>query len=401
MSRISRMVSLALTLAGASSALGACQSIAGIEDRHYAASGAGAAGADSEVLPPSQECSDYCEKAKNSCQTDLAGGTVPQGVLYLTPEACLTTCARIELLDGNENGVTCRKQQLVKLSTGEDPLQYCANAAPGGNGACGSNCENYCRLFKSACREQFEKYAPTSDEDDGIAVCETKCKGLTDTGEFVANQVNGNYFGDTLQCRLIHTCSALLDPVHCTHAEFKATDKCLDPPMEKPDCKKFCRFEMLECVDADGNPNIYEDEAQCLDVCTALEPGLNSDQTQNTVGCRMYHTFNSLIDSSHCAHTGPGGDGHCLTDEDHTETGNCESYCGLLKKACESDFDAKFDDQPACQAECMKLDGSVANSGYSISAKGNNVQCRLLNVSRALSNPGKFCAAALGAAPCK
>jgi len=145
---------------------------------------------------------------------------------------------------------------------------------------------------------------------------------------------------------------------------------------------------------------MYESETQCRAVCNALPRGLVGDDTQNTVGCRMYHSYNSLLDpKGHCTHTSPGGDGHCFTDD--VDTGNCESYCVLLEKACKSDFDADYDDASACQAECMKLDGAPANSGYSTSAKGNNLQCRLLNVSRALSEPAKYCGAARGAAPCR
>jgi hypothetical protein len=398
MSRMAKLAALVLLLAGASSALGACQAIAGIEERTYQPVTAGAAGADPNQ-PPSQECVDYCEKAKTTCHTALDGTDVPGGVLYLTDEACLATCQ--QLLNADPKSISCRVQQLRSVSTGEDPDRYCANAGPGGNGVCGSNCQNYCQLFKGVCREQFEKYAPTSEGDDGIATCVSKCAGLTDTGYFdTTKSATGNYFGDTLQCRLVHTCSSIVDSTlsianspHCQHAEFKAAEKCLDDPMAKPDCEKFCHFERVECP----NNLIYESQEQCEAVCGALPSGHIGDTVENTVGCRMYHTYNSMIDpAGHCSHTGPGGDGHC---GDH-DGGNCESYCMLLDKACKAGFDAKFADQAACQADCAKLDGSGYESGYSTAAKGNNLQCRLLHVSRALTESAE-CGAAQGAAPCK
>jgi len=402
MSRMARLSLFTLALAAAASALGACQAIAGIEDRTYVATGggsnaqAGSGGAGQD--PPSQECVDYCNKAKSVCQTDQGGNTVPSGVLYLSDEACLATCKQIPLTGIDQNSVACRMQQLRFVDTGEDVPRYCANAGPGGNGVCGSLCENYCQLFKTACRDEFEKYAPTSEEDDGISTCVSKCAGLEDTGLFDVT-MNGNYLGDTLQCRLVHTSSSLLDPkTHCSHAELKPLLKCVDAPMATPDCKKFCHLDKAECADA-GFPQ-YENEAQCVAVCEALDPGHVGDTKENTAGCRMYHAYNSMLDpKTHCAHTGPGGDGHCVDGDEH-DAGNCQSYCRLLQAACQDDFDESFADQDACQADCMNLDGHEADSNYSTGAKGNNLQCRLLHVSRALTN-SKECPAAQGASPCK
>jgi len=402
MSRIARLSVFSVVFAVAAGSLGACQAIAGIEDRTYVAppsSGGetGSAGTGSQE-PPSPECVEYCNKAKNVCQTDQSGNTVTNGVLYLSDEACLATCKHMPLTGADQNSVACRMQQLRFVDTGEDVPRYCANAGPGGNGACGSNCENYCQLFKAACKDEFEKYAPTSAEDDGIATCVSKCLGLTDTGLFDST-MNGNYLGDTLQCRLVHTCSSMLDPAtHCSHAELKPQTKCVDDPMAAPDCKKFCRLDLAECSEA-GFP-VYENEDQCVAVCEALEPGHIGDKSENTAGCRMYHAYNSMLDpKTHCAHTGPGGDGHCVDGDKH-DAGNCQSYCRLLETACKDDFDGSFADQADCQADCAQLKGAGADSNYSITAKGNNLQCRLLHVSRALTN-SKECAAAQGAAPCK
>jgi hypothetical protein len=399
MNRIVKFTTLTLGLGLLSSALGACQAIAGIEDRHYQPVDLGAAGANSDG-GNSPECIEYCNQAKSTCQTALDGTVVPSGILYLSDDACLATCKNMPLSGADQNSVACRMQQLGFVETGEDVETYCANAGPGGNGACGSNCENYCHLFASACQDEFKKYSLAALEgEDGTAVCVRKCLGLADTELFDSTKsATGNYYGDTLQCRLVHTSSSMLDPAtHCSHAELKPSEgKCQDDLMATPDCKKFCHLERIECADFP----MYESDAQCQAVCNALPRGHVGDQSENTVGCRMYHSYNALLDpKNHCTHTGPGGDGHCVTGE--PDTGACESYCLLLEKACESDFAASFTDQAACQDECVKLDGSAANAGYTLSAKGNNLQCRLLNVSRALSDPSKYCAAAQGAAPCK
>ena len=390
MSRSTRLAALVLALGGASGVLGACQSLAGIEDRHYAADAGSEPDADAGDQP-SQECQDYCAKSRAVCG-DL---------LYRTDEACLATCALLPLKGMATNSVACRQQELNRaVQTGEDLERYCANAGPGGNGACGSNCQNYCRLLAQACTDAFKKYADIATEgDDGTAVCVAKCEGLVDTHLYDSTD-DGNYLGDTLQCRIVHATSSAIDPLgHCAHADLKST-KCLDDAAGEPDCGAFCQLEMTECVDYPQ----YEDKAQCLAVCGALPPGHPGDVSLNTVACRKYHSYNSIIDAkSHCSHTGPGGDGHCGSTElpKDGNTGTCESYCQLLQTACEADFDASFADQAACQTECVKLNGAGPNTGYTLAAKGNNVQCRLLHVSRALSNPTKECAAAQGAAPCK
>jgi hypothetical protein len=400
MSRTLRISALTLLLGSAAFALGACQAIAGIEDRTYVPpkndGDAGDAGADSGP-PASPQCIEYCNKAKNVCQTLPPGATEPVGNLYLTDEACLKTCEHFPPDGAATNSLQCRLDQLGLAVTVMEPGdEYCAGAGPGGNGACGTNCENYCYLFSLACADEFQKYG---EGDDGQAVCVKKCAGLEDTGSYDASQ-SGNYFGDTIQCRLVHTTSSFLDKNHCAHAELKSTEKCVDDAKSVPDCKKFCHLELAECTGA-GFP-MYENDAQCEAVCGALDLGHVGDQAQNTVGCRMYHSYNSLLDpATHCTHTGPGGDGHCVNSKD-PDDGNCESYCRLLEAGCPGEFANNFADAAECHSECLKIDRATANSGYSTTAKGNNLQCRLLHISRALVN-GKpaDCAAAVGALPCK
>ena len=383
MSRIARLAALTLLLGSAGGALAACQAIAGIEDRTYV-------GDETTITATAQECEEYCTKTTEVCG-DL---------LYRTPDACRSTCALFPSKGVAKNSVACRMGELSNfLSTGEDQELYCANAGPGGNDACGSNCENYCQLLSLTCTAQFKKYediaANSAAEDDtGTSICLSNCKALVDTHLYDATD-QGNYLGDTLQCRLVHTTSATIDALgHCEHADLKS-NKCVDDP---PDCKTFCHVEMAVC----SQFPMYESEEQCLDVCQALVPGQPIDIEHNTVACRTYHSYNSMIDAkTHCKHTGPGGDGHCTTEhDDPAKTGNCESYCRLLSTACKADFDEKFAKQAECEADCGELDGAANDSGYALSAKGNNVQCRLLHVSRALSNSDE-CGAALGAAPCK
>jgi hypothetical protein len=370
MNRVTRVPLLALLFGALSQALGACQSLAGIEPRTY-----------------DDPCAAYCALAKEVCTGSAQ--------LYATDDTCYGVCKLLKVGDPNEptgDNLACRTKQLQLAQQTNEPggaASYCAHAGPVTNGVCASNCTTYCSLFTAACPAGVEP-----------ANCVDRCAGLEDTGGF---DVNSNYYGDTLQCRFVHISVATLNPSeHCPHAALPADGPCLgmDPTTVIPDCDSFCHLEMTECT---GENQQYESDAQCHDVCNALTKGTADDQTGNTVACRKYHSYNALLDpDTHCSHTGPGGEGHCgaTTTPDSGDTGNCDSYCMLLAAACKSDFDTAFTDQAACALACTQVQGAAPNSGYSIAATGNNLQCRLLHVSRALSDSTE-CAAAEGAAPCK
>ena len=426
MSRLNRLLPLALLLGLAGSALGACQALAGIEDRTLAtiASGgtggkgagdAGAAGSAGEAgnnSGPSAQCEQYCDQIMDMCKTPNSA--------YSDRSTCLGICALIppgEPIEKTGNTVVCRLNALSnQVITGEPSTlaDSCAKAGPGGAGVCGSNCESYCQLYQAAC----QAYQPQLDQTPQYDAkkCQAACEGLKDTGSF---DTDANYHGDTLQCRLVHTSAATVAPEeHCVHAQLQAQGQampepgpCLDDATKvTPDCDSYCQLELAECTGAD---TVYEDSAQCHAVCEALDKGKVTDISQNTVGCRKYHSYNALVDpDTHCPHTGPGGDGHCgaTTLPASGDTGNCDSYCLLASKACTltasptANFETTFTDQTTCLAQCVKLSGAGPSLPYSVAPtlpKGNTVQCRLLHVSRALSTPATDCAAALGAAPCQ
>jgi hypothetical protein len=348
--------------------LAGCASIVGIDDHLY--------------QPVSSQCEEYCTTVMANC--------TGQYQVYSGMETCLGVCKLLpagdELEPIDNNSVACRKRQAGLANT--EPDYYCPRAGPGGGPTCGTNCQGYCTLLKAACPDTA---APLTN-------CEQSCSALLDVGTF---DVVANHSGDTLQCRLVHVSSATVDPTtHCGHTDIHPTPPwCIEDQTAPPDCTEFCRMNLAACS---GDNAVYESTAQCMAVCAALPPGTNGDQSQNTVGCRHYHCYNALIDIAHCSHTGPGGDGHCGTADD--DTGNCFSYCTLLGKACKSDFTTKFGDpdtmaaQASCQKDCNTLAGAPNNSMYKVSAAqtGNTLQCRLLHVSRALTDATTECPNALG-----
>jgi len=310
--------------------LGACQAIAGIEDRKL----------DPNASAPvnTKQCKDYCAAVMDAC----AG---PNAV-YTTEEICLGVCARLTPGDGedvgaNTNTVTCRANYAMIAK--DEPADYCKYAGPGGNGKCGTDCEAYCQIFPQVC--------PTEYEYKSDAECIEYCDALPKQDTYDVVRDHG---GDTIECRLVHSSSATVIPAdHCPHATIRpAKPWCISGADTAPSCDDYCTIELAACTDALAQ---YQSLDQCKAVCNALDPGTNSDIAGNTVGCRRYHSFNSTTQpDTHCSHSGPLGDGHCGHDDAKAgTTGNCESYCRLVAAACPDDFKASSIGTPE---KCMAGD---------------------------------------------
>lgn len=371
-----RWLSLTLLVLG----LGACQAIAGIEDRTLAA--------DAED-PASPECESYCSAVMDAC-----GG---RNAVYSTEKHCLSVCKHLDPGDPIEptgtNTVACRTRQAALAEL--EPDTSCRAAGPGGDGVCGTDCEGYCTLFQSVCTE-LDPYKTTES-------CLQACSGLTDQSSF---DLGADHGGDTVECRLVHVTNSTLDPVgHCKHSPIILPEEwCVGAPDKPPTCQEYCQIELAACT---GSLSQYESEQQCLDVCAALDPGTNADIKENTVGCRRYHSFSAtLLADTHCPHSGPTGDGHCSNaapEKPGDTSGNCESYCTLLEKACPTEF-AALGSTADCMASCAELEQAPNESRYTVATAKQSTghKCRVLHAARALATPSDplDCAAAVGGDPC-
>jgi hypothetical protein len=350
-------------------ALGACQAIAGIEDRTL----------DPNAMPSdSALCKRYCDKVMSVCTGENA--------VYTTDALCLGVCAHMDPGDPLEpvgNTVACRMHEAQ--SAEREPADHCRFMGPGGGDQCGSDCEAYCELFPKVCPDDA-KYSSEG--------CLKACRGLLDQDRF---DVVEDHEGDSIECRLVHVSSATVKPdEHCAHSPIPPTEPwCTGKATVAPTCAEYCRIEMAAC---DGDLKQYVDEQQCLDVCATFTPGTNADQKPNTTGCRRYHAFSSTLDpDTHCSHSGPTGDGHC----GDLGTGNCESYCALLAEACPLEFTAEMVNVDQCQLKCATLPEAKGDSKYSLTnaAKSKGLSCRVAHAASAFADPSA-CAAAIGAAPC-
>lgn len=370
------VASRAAVLVVSALAAASCHAIAGIEDREYTATG----------QQSSPLCEDYCTTVMETCidKDDADPREEQHNSVYPSKDACLAFCQHLEAGDMNErprpsgDTVACRLASARLAKNSREFTLYCPEAGPGGAGACGDDCENYCKHFEELCGG-----AP---ED-----CVEKCAVFPNDGSFDAIR---DHDGDTLQCRLVHLTNAALDEAHCGHAAFRSTQYCIVP---KVTCEHYCHVVTTTCS---GANEVYEDEDQCLRVCSFLELGEPDDQTEDTIGCRTYHALNSYVTdqpATHCPHAGPGGDNHCGVG-----TGNCPPYCTLLKAACPSQFTSTYGTDAKCLEECADLEGADGETGMVVAnSAGNNVMCRLVEISGAFDDPSR-CAAAVGqAAPCR
>ncbi len=346
-----------------------CESLAGIEDRTYQA-----------PIKGSAECEAYCNDVMSACADQHAG--------YLDRASCVLTCDALPRGEASlQNTVECRAQKAAIAVTTKEPASDCPSAGPFGIGACGSTCEAYCSLLAQLCPAEVA----------AVTDCTQSCKALAESKVYDLSKLTS---GDTLECRIHYLTLAAGDPEQCKNASVlpRPGSACVDPLDAAPDCDDYCRVASNACV---GALSIYQNDAQCQAVCKALPPGKIANTTENTVGCRLFHSYSAVANpQGHCAHAGPSGDGHCGLDKGGV-FGNCESLCMLLESGCKADFDSKFASQDECWQDCALLTGHAKDQGYDVKSagSGDSVQCRTLHASRAQSDPGA-CAAAMGAAPC-
>lgn len=336
-----------------------CESIAGIEDRHYQAGVTG-----------SPACENYCDLVA-ACTGPLAA--------YPNRDLCILTCAALPSGEvDKDNSLECRTKQAEEIA--DEPNFYCPGAGPFGADKCGSTCDAYCSLLNSFCPDTLK------DVD-----CAASCLGLRQDTNYDYSALGA---GDNVECRLAQAVRASKDPAQfCPGAALKST-ACADPGDGEPDCDDFCTLETTACTGANA---VYESKAQCMAVCALLDKGKNSDTTQDTVGCRKYHSYNSISGpASHCPHTAPTGDGHCGS--------SCPAYCTLLEKTCPTEFTTTYTDKPTCESECAKIPGALDDKYFAQQTVNDTMRCRVTNVARAAEKGAGLataCAAAVGGGECQ
>jgi hypothetical protein len=339
----------------------------------------------------SPQCVKYCERALENCTGENA--------IYASVDTCLGICKLLPLEPGDDedlnesNTVACRSEQARLAGQTGEPKVHCPTAGPGGSppgrgDGCGNNCESYCMFQPLLCGDSEELVLEQAE-------CERRCAALPDRGEF---DVEADHDANNVQCRLVHLSSATLGAVaaedHCWHSSITPREgsPCGIPVDEVPDCEQYCEVVSRACT---GELAVYEDKAHCESACELFDVGLSTDRIEDTLGCRLYHSYASLeAPDNHCPHAGPSGDGHCGAD-------NCESYCALAETACPGPWADAGLTLEQCMTTCSEVDGAERDSGYVSEAahSGNTIQCRIYHATLAKDDPDA-CDAVFGAAPC-
>lgn len=201
-----------------------CAKIAGIDDNVPTNPNTG----------PSALCTEYCDTVMAGCPDCEATQPGCPAYVYATRDMCLGVCHQLELAgktgdpsDQTGNTIYCRKYQAEQAKSTHE-FATCQAAGPGGDGVCGTNCEDYCVLMKATCPDQF-----TSPNypffGSSLSICVANCAGLPSLdGGFNADIKAGN----NIECRLYHISAANASQdarfTHCPHAAGESP--CADSP---------------------------------------------------------------------------------------------------------------------------------------------------------------------------
>jgi hypothetical protein len=94
------------------------------------------------------------------------------------------------------------------------------------------------------------------------------------------------------------------------------------------DCTFYCNTILANCTSATAQ---FTSMASCLSFCAYYPPGSLSDQTGNTLGCRIHHAQAAATHAaSECANAGPTGGGLSGTARDGGTNGACGAPCDIF-----------------------------------------------------------------------
>lgn len=158
---------------------------------------------------PASLCEQYCSSIEENC--------VGEEAQYADREQCLVVCAMFPTGETtvNANTMACRlrRAKAAAYLIGTERRKECRSAGPGGQGACGTNCEGLCSVTMGTCTAESSPF----DYYETFPECMTDCAGKRDLPELMGPDV---VTGSSVQCQLYHAVSAAMTSPeeHCTHA---------------------------------------------------------------------------------------------------------------------------------------------------------------------------------------
>jgi hypothetical protein len=153
-----------------------------------------------EVCTSGPKCTDYCNAVQASC-------TASATEQYTSMQSCLEVCQTLPPGTsgaGSGQSIGCRTTHAGLAMT--DPVTHCPHAGPGGDGACGANCDSFCTIAQALCTGNNQQFS-------SLTACMTECGGFATTPKYSTSAT-----GDNFACRLYHLTQAAIDPnTHCSH----------------------------------------------------------------------------------------------------------------------------------------------------------------------------------------
>jgi hypothetical protein len=175
--------------------------------------GESGSGGEAGAPGPVDLCPEYCDEIMAQCD-----GSDAQ---YLDRAQCEKVCGLFPqgtIGAANADTVACRLKYAQKTRYGSESeiSVYCRQAGPGGDGACGGNCESFCTLMMSVCTETSAGPYHFAN----INQCEASCAALPASTVTYSTSNPLVADGDHVQCRLFHVTSAAMADAdeHCSHS---------------------------------------------------------------------------------------------------------------------------------------------------------------------------------------
>jgi hypothetical protein len=184
-------------------ALAACGSSGPSGQTGAAGSGAGGTGG----APLAQTCDAYCTAIQTACTTSHQQ--------YGDLDTCKTSCAAFPAgaaadTSGDTLGCRIHFTQLAGASA-EAAATYCTKAGPGGDGACGANCDGYCDIVMMYCTA-----ANNAKIYDDRAACMADCAAHATDATYTTGDPGRTDSGDEVACQLYHAVMGSQAPdEHC------------------------------------------------------------------------------------------------------------------------------------------------------------------------------------------
>jgi hypothetical protein len=205
MRRIAPFLGVVLVACGSSgpSGGGAAGSGAGGAGGSVAGAGGGGAGG----APATPTCDAYCAAIQPACTASHQQ--------YGDVATCKTACAAFPLGTGSDTSgdtLGCRIHYAgLAAASAEAAATYCTKAGPGGDGACGTNCEGYCDIVMMYCTA-----ANMAKIYDDRAACMADCAAHGTDATYTTGDPGRTDTGNEVACQLYHAVMGSQAPSeHC------------------------------------------------------------------------------------------------------------------------------------------------------------------------------------------